>query len=307
MGQLPGCDRRFAHAAVLVCAAFMLATSGCGSTKQRIATDQLLLSSAVDEAIGEIDFSPLAGQRVYFDTEYIKDSKSNRLEVGDAASGYVISALRQQIAAAGCLLQEDAAAADFVIEGRVGALGSDESEVVYGIPASNIFGAAATAASAVTAVPNVPTIPEIALARKDNRRAAAKIVAYAYHRESREIVWQSGQSQAEATAEDRWVMGAGPFQKGTIYDGVQFAGTDLELPSNAPSDGVRISIADSGNAHIFRDPQSFNEPPENAAAEENTLIAGDDTKSSNEGDAAPGRTSNADPEVIPAGHSVERR
>ena len=38
-----------------------LALTGCGSTKSRTATEQLLMSDAVDRAIAQIDFSELAG------------------------------------------------------------------------------------------------------------------------------------------------------------------------------------------------------------------------------------------------------
>ena len=236
---------------------------GCGSTKQRVATDQLLISSAVDSAVHEIDFSALSGQTVYFDTQFIKDSKANRSEVGDAASGYVISALRQQMAIAGCLLEDSPEAAEFIIEARVGALGADASEVVYGVPASNFLGAAVSAASMVSPmqVPAAPTIPEIAVARKDNRRAAAKIVAYAYHRPTRRVVWQSGQSHAESTAQDRWVMGAGPFQQGSIYDGTQFASGDLpnlQPPVMASHEPVAST---SVRPRLFVEPAELVDPP----------------------------------------------
>ena len=233
---------------------FILVLPGCGSTKQRIATDQLLVSSAVDNAVFEIDFSPLAGQTVYLDSQYIKDAKSNRLEVGDAASGYVISAIRQQMATCGCLIQDDRADADFIVEARVGALGADASEVIYGVPQSNFLGAAFSAASLVTAAPAAPTIPEIAIARKDNRRAAAKVIAYAYHRDSRRVVWQSGKSQSETTAEDRWVLGAGPFQRGTIYEGLQFAGSELPQLEPPPMAGA------ANPAGLAEAPRLFVEP-----------------------------------------------
>ena len=45
---------------------------GCGTTKwsdsPRTATEQLLISDAVDRAISEIDFSALADKDVYLDT-----------------------------------------------------------------------------------------------------------------------------------------------------------------------------------------------------------------------------------------------
>ena len=254
------------HGAALCVVSLAVVAAGCGTTKTRVASDQLLLSSAVDDAIGAIDFRPLDGQTVYFDTQYIRDSRTSRAEVGDASAGYVVSSLRQQMAAAGCLLTEAREEADFVVEARVGALGRDESEVIYGVPASNVLGAAASAASTVTAVPQPPTIPEIALARKADRRAAAKVMAFAYHRESRQIVWQSGQAQAESTAEDRWVLGAGPFQDGTIYENVRFAGRDLPGGEIDDGDSARPAIADAAQSRVFVPPGELAEPASHDAA-----------------------------------------
>jgi hypothetical protein len=54
---------------------------------------------------------------------------------------------------------------------------------------------------------------------------------FAYHRESKHVVWQSGISESRSTSRDTWILGAGPFQRGTIYEGTHFAGTKLGLPT----------------------------------------------------------------------------
>ena len=60
---------------VFALAALCALVSGCGTTKwsdsPRTATEQLLISDAVDRAISEIDFSALAERSVYLDTRYI--------------------------------------------------------------------------------------------------------------------------------------------------------------------------------------------------------------------------------------------
>ncbi len=196
-----------------------LLTAGCGTTQQNLATQQLLESDAVDAAIARIDFTPLTGRKVFFDSTYVQDYKG----IGFVNSSYIISGIRQQILAAGCLLQEKREDADYIIEGRVGTLGSDRHDIVYGIRQNN--GLAAVAGAVPGAPTALPTIPELSVARKDNNQAAAKIALFAYDRESRERVWQSGLSVARSTARDTWVMGAGPFQSGTIHrDRVRFAG-----------------------------------------------------------------------------------
>lgn len=193
------------------------AAVGCGTTKTQEATEQLTLSSAVDNSIAAIDFRPLTGQKVYFDDTYIKNHKTPSVVNAD----YVISSLRQQIMAAGCLLQEKIETADIVIEGRVGTLGADDHRITYGLPENNVIGAAATFISPVPT--GATTMPEIAIARRDAREGAAKVAAFAYHRESREPLWQSGISKSIATSQNTWVLGVGPFQGGSIRDSSKVA------------------------------------------------------------------------------------
>ena len=201
---------------------------GCGTTKSRSATEQLLLSDAVDRAVASIDFRPLAGRSVYLDTQYIKSVKGG----GFINANYVVSSLRQQMLAANCNLQEERSEADYVAEVRIGALGTDAHNVTYGIPASSGL---SSAASLVPNAPPIPAIPEISIAKKEDEMGAAKLAVFAYHRESRKAVWQSGLSQARSVAKDTWLFGAGPFQSGTIHERPHFAGEELGIPFLAPT------------------------------------------------------------------------
>lgn len=190
--------------------------SGCGTTKLQNATEQLVLSDAVDRSIAQIDFRPLSGRRVYFDTTYLKIVKNDSFVNAD----YVTSAMRQQIIAAGCLMVETQNDAELVIEGRIGTLGMDDHRLTYGVPESN---ALASTASLISAAPTIPSIPEIAFARRESREGAAKVAAFAYDRETRQAVWQSGLIRANSTARDTWVLGVGPFRQGTIRRELKFA------------------------------------------------------------------------------------
>ncbi|MCH9653960.1 MAG: hypothetical protein K0U86_23965 [Planctomycetes bacterium] len=202
------------------------------------ATEQLLTSDAVDQTISSIDFSSLANKKVYFDTSYIKNIKGMGFVNGD----YITSSLRQQIVAANCLIQEKKEEADYVIEARVGTLATNGHEVNYGIPASNMLSSAATL---VPTAPPIPTIPEISLAKKNNQSASAKISVFAYNQKTRERVWQSGIVQAKSTALDTWILGAGPFQRGTIYkEGAQFAGSKIEIPLAGSDEYSNVSTVD---------------------------------------------------------------
>lgn len=197
---------------------------GCGTTQQRTGTEQLLLSEAVDRTVDQLDFSPLSGRKVFLDTTYIRPVKG----VIFVNSDYIVSAIRQRLTVSGCLIQDSKAQADYVLEARVGALGTDSLEVTYGLPASN---ALSQAASLVSGAPAMPTIPEISVGKRNATLSTSKIVMYAYHRETGTPVWQSGSAISKSDAKDTWVMGAGPLQRGSIYDGVTFAGIPLRMPA----------------------------------------------------------------------------
>lgn len=191
---------------------------GCGTTREHVATEQLVVSDAVDRSVQDMDFRPLSGQKVYLDTSYLRQVKGP----GFVNAEYVTSALRQQILAAGCLMQDASNEADVIIEARIGALGADNHLVTYGIPENNALN---SAARAIPNVPTIPTLPEIAFARREAREAAAKIAAFAYDRETRKPIWQSGVRHSIATAKDTWVLGIGPFQGGSIRDKTKLAGS----------------------------------------------------------------------------------
>ena len=186
------------------------------------ATEQLVLSDAVDNSVASIDFRPLAGKKVYLDTSYLRMIKG----VAFVNADYVISALRQQIVAAGCLIQDAAADANVIVEARVGVLGSDDHLMTFGVPETQTIVAAS---SIIPGAPRVPSIPEIAVARRETRQAAAKVIAFAYDRETREPLWQSGVNRAVASANDTWILGMGPFQTGSVRKRTKLAGDVIDF------------------------------------------------------------------------------
>ena len=208
----------------------VLVAVGCGTTREHRASDQLLLSDAVDRTVARIDFSPLADSKLYLDTQYVQPVE----DYGFVNADYVIASLRQQIVAAGCLLQENREDADLILEARLGALGKDGHDVSYGLPANN---ALSNAAQLLPNAPPLPPLPELSLGKRRQDLAAAKISVFAYDAETKHPVWQSGTSVAHSTAKYRWVLGAGPFQSGSIYDGGMFAGNRWKkLPRDEPED-----------------------------------------------------------------------
>lgn len=247
--------------------------SGCGTTRQNTATEQMLGADAVDRAVSQIDFSRFAGEKVFFNGEYIKTYPGKNYQgIGYANAEYVISSFRQQIASAGCLLQDKAEDADFIIEGRIGVLGQDINEIVYGLPANN---ALALASAAVPTVPPLPTIPEISVARRKDQMSAVKVAAFAYHRESRHPVWQSGLAMGRSIVHDSWVLGAGPFESGTIPRRWRKERSLVRLPIPIGKD-----FESTPHYAAYSQPQEFELPKSATSKSKNSVVENPDAKPS---------------------------
>ncbi len=229
---------------------FTVSLSGCGKTTSISATEQLVLSDAVDRSVGRIDFMPLAGRRCYLDATNLSTGKA----VTFVNAPYVVSSLRNQLTAAGCLLVESRKEAEIVVEPRLGALGTDSHEVSYGIPSNNLLN---QAASMMPAAPSIPTIPEISFARKNNQAGAAKVFVFAYDAETGGRIWQSGMSVARSTVHESWFFGVGPFQSGTVFESPRFVGARLKVPlvGERQYQTRTKQVVSLNEQYLFKDPR----------------------------------------------------
>ena len=222
----------FVGSSALIIASLAL-FDGCGTTTTKTATEQLLISDAVDQAISQVDFTHITGEKVFVDTTYLETIKG----VGFVNSAYIISSLRHHLTAARCLIQDTREAADVILEPRVGALGTDGHEVVYGLPQSSSVAFAATMLSSTP----VPAVPEVSIGKRNAQSGIAKVIVFAYDRETRAPIWQSGVNHSLATAKNTWVMGVGPFQGGTIREQTKLAGSAIRIgPRSATGSPARF-------------------------------------------------------------------
>lgn len=136
-----------------------LALGACTSARetqpQRTATEQLLLSSAVDHALDRLDLRIPPGTRLWVDDGYF-----------DAFDqGYAIGAIRDALLRRGGRLVRSRDQADAVVEIRAGALSVDEAETLVGIP------------SIAVPVPltGIVDTPELALLKHAEQRGLVKI------------------------------------------------------------------------------------------------------------------------------------
>lgn len=285
---------RFSLPTIFVCLGVLV---GCGSTKwtdtQRTATEQLLISDAMDRAVARLDFRAVAGKSVYLDSTPI---------TGLTDSPYLNSLLRQHLLASGCILKEAREEADYVVEVRAGVIGTDRYDVLFGMPATSVSG--------MLPLEGVPsTIPELPLAKKTEQRAVAKIALFAYNRKTGRPVWQSGVVPVESTAKNIWVLGAGPFERGSIFDGTKFVGDRIKIPLISPrkKKGKRELVSVTEQA-FFSEPQE----KEKKLVNEQQLADGNGQAKPKPAEPAAAKTEVAEQEkpsaaagqVIPAGHTA---
>lgn len=204
---------------------------GCGTVKvsgtARTGTEQLLLTNAWDSALQKVDFRPLTGVPVYLDTT----------NVSAVDQGWVISSIRQAMLAQGVLLRTKAEQAQWIVEARVGAYGTDSYNWLVGVPQLSI-------PPTLTGVPT-GTVPEIPLIKKSNQQGVAKLALFAYDRASGQLVWNSGTVLATADAKDVYIGGVGPIQSGTIRGGTEFIGVKLPRLSDTGPGALRGGSAPS--------------------------------------------------------------
>jgi hypothetical protein len=193
---------------------------GCGTVKTtgtaRSGTEQLLLTNAWDSALQKVDFRALTGVPVYLDTTNINAAVDQ---------GWIVSSLRQALLTQGVLLRAKPEQAQWIVEARVGAYGTDEYGLLVGIPQT-------TVPQTITGMPS-GTIPEMPLIKRNDQHAVSKLALFAYDRASGQLVWTSGTMLAKANAKDVFVFGLGPFQRGSIRRGTEFVGGKLPLSSDS--------------------------------------------------------------------------
>lgn len=152
------------------------AASGCvkyrSSEPKRTATEQLLLSTAADHALNNLDVSILKGRKVFLNTTYF-----------DAVDKeYVIGSIRDLFFSAGVPLVDDLDGADVVVEMRSGAFSIDGADSLTGMP------------SLPFPVPFVGVIqsPEVPLYKAERQKAIAKFALVAYETLTRAHVTSAG-------------------------------------------------------------------------------------------------------------------
>ncbi len=213
-----GLDFRFFRFLVLLLPVLFLISAGCGTTKwtdtSRTGTEQLLITSAIDDVVDEIDFYPLSGRKVFIKKEGINCSDSV----------YLFSVLRQQLAANGVFVRDKEEEAEYVLEVAPGAVGTDRYDLIYGISSTNVpsvlTGGVAT------------SIPEVSFVKRTDQKAEVKLMLWAYNKKSGAIIWQSGRKTKTAYIRNRWILGIGPITKSSFNNKIIVSGDEVKVKNS---------------------------------------------------------------------------
>jgi hypothetical protein len=148
-------------ALIFVCLSLWSCTSARETNPQRTATEQLLLSTAVDHAVENIHLDIEPGTKVFVDSSNFEGLDSR----------YAVGAIRDRVLRLGGRIVSERAASDNVIEIRSGALSADQSKTLLGVPAFDI---------PLPLTTQGLSVPDISLFKKSLRQGIAKFAATIY-------------------------------------------------------------------------------------------------------------------------------
>jgi hypothetical protein len=153
---------RFSTVVAFGLAAMML--MGCTTDRQtdpqRTATEELLISGAVDRAAAALKLDMGKDRKVFIDAGNVDGTDSK----------YAISAIRASLLKQGARLVDDKKNAETIVEIRAGVLSIDRQEMLVGIPSFNI----------PIPLAGPFTTPEIALYKSEEQKGIAKFGAFSY-------------------------------------------------------------------------------------------------------------------------------
>ena len=216
----------------LVAVPSALAT-GCATQKEshtpRTGVEQLLISSAVDQSLDQIDLSPLQQRSVYLETKYLDCVDKN----------YIIVAMHQRILANQAKLVDKPEGADVIVEVCSGAVGTDGSELFVGIPEIPL------------PPPSPVAIPRLSLLTRTRLYGTARVLVVAYDAKTRQPLINTGSTLARSDYNNWNILGAGPMQTGQIPDQIATATGEVDLNVISLTRAARDSLAP---AEVVQDP-----------------------------------------------------
>lgn len=209
---------KFCWTVATLAALFVAALAGCATIKRsdtaRTGLEQLLVSSAIDRALGGIDWSPIRGAPVFVETKFLECVDKN----------YVIVAVHQRLLANDCTLVDKAEDSAVTVELGSGAVGTDHLESYIGLPEISM------PASQVA-------LPKLAIFTRDKSHGTAKLAILAYDTKSKHPVINAGTTLARSDHSNWSLLGLGPVISGSVPAELQSATGETQW-GMAPSPAI---------------------------------------------------------------------
>ncbi|MDW3207346.1 MAG: DUF6655 family protein [Alphaproteobacteria bacterium] len=179
--------------------------AGCTDIRQtdpdRTANEQLLISTAADKAIAEMDFSGLGGRSVFLDTEFFESYDKP----------YVVGTFRSRIAELGGNLASERRKADIVVEIRSGALSINQELFYVGIGGFEV----------PVPLSEAVDLPLATIYEDFNRTAIAKFAAVTLSAEEGRLIEKVGPVYGLAWIDQDAILGLGWDTANTLPKDVQ--------------------------------------------------------------------------------------
>jgi hypothetical protein len=202
-------QNRFAHALLPLLLAVLC---GCTTIKMtgspRTGTEQLLLTGTWDAALSHVDFSSLAGARVFLDTQFVSVVDKD----------WVISTIRRTMAEQGLLIETNKDKAQVILEAAIGAYGTDELDRKCGLPGFSLSPSLATGA----AVSSAGSSTSLTFSETYQQNAVVKASLFAYDAKNGRMVWESAPLLNAQGVRDHFVMGSGPYRLSSRPDVAEY-------------------------------------------------------------------------------------
>ena len=153
-----------------------LVATGCSTYDEtnppRSATEQLLISTAMDRAMTNGDLSVFHSRKVFVDATYFASYDQQ----------YALGEIRDALNSAGAFLVNNVTNSDLVVEARSGALSVDASSTLFGIPAMGL----------PVPLSGALSTPELAFYKSVKQKSIGKIALLAYDPKSGRHYYSSG-------------------------------------------------------------------------------------------------------------------
>jgi hypothetical protein len=155
---------------------------------QRTATEELLVSTAVDRAMAQVNLKISPGAKVFVSADQLQGSDDGK---------YATSQMKERLLSEGARLVDDKGKADAIVEIRAGALSIDDRQTLIGIDSFD---------APVPFAGQAMKVPQIALYSDKERQGVAKIAAFGYNTSDGKLINLTGPQFGYAHQYERTIL-----------------------------------------------------------------------------------------------------